>query len=90
MLPYFGKILIFVGLFLILIGILFLFSPKIPLNAKHYKEGDSPTGLYFGKLPGDIYIRRGNFTFYAPIVSLFILSIILSIIFNIILKIFIK
>jgi len=72
MLPYFGKILIFIGLFLVLIGILFLFSSKI---------------TYFGKLPGDIYIRRGNFTFYAPITSLLILSIILSIILNIIFRI---
>ena len=34
----------------------------------------------FGKLPGDIVIRKGNFTFYFPIATSIILSIILSLI----------
>jgi len=49
---YFGKILIFLGFLLILIGLIFSFGSKIP---------------YFWKLPGDIYIKRENFTFFAPI-----------------------
>ena len=71
MFPYFGKILIFIGFLLILIGILFLFSSKIP---------------YFGKLPGDIYIKRGNFTFFAPIGTCLVISIILSVILYIIFR----
>jgi len=71
MFPYFGKILIFIGFFLIFIGILFLFSSKIP---------------YFGKLPGDIYIKRGNFTFFAPIGTCLVISIILSVILYIIFR----
>lgn len=35
----------------------------------------------FGKLPGDIVIRKGNFTFYFPIATSIILSIILTLIF---------
>jgi hypothetical protein len=66
MFSLFGKILIFWGIFLILIGTFFLFGSKIP---------------YFGKLPGDIYIKRPNFTFYAPLGTCFILSVIFSIIF---------
>jgi len=73
MLLYFGKILIFIGLFLILSGIIFLFGSKIP---------------YLGKLPGDIYIKKGDFAFYAPIASFLLLSIILSIVVSIIFKIF--
>jgi len=73
MLSNFGKILIFLGFLLIFIGILFLFGSKIP---------------FFGKLPGDIYIKKENFTFYFPITTCFLISIILSIIFYIIFRFF--
>jgi DUF2905 family protein len=34
-----------------------------------------------GRLPGDIYIRRGNFTFYFPIVTCILISIVISLLF---------
>jgi len=37
--------------------------------------------LHLGKLPGDIIIKKGNTTFYFPIVTSILLSIVLSIIF---------
>jgi hypothetical protein len=37
-------------------------------------------GLPIGRLPGDIIIRRGNGTFYFPIVTCIVVSIVLSII----------
>jgi hypothetical protein len=40
--------------------------------------------LHFGKLPGDIVIKKGNATFYFPIVTSIAVSIILSIIFYLI------
>lgn len=40
----------------------------------------SRTGL--GKLPGDIYIKRENFTFYFPVVSMILLSVILTVLAN--------
>lgn len=62
-----GKLLIIAGLALVAVGLLFLFGGRfIPL----------------GKLPGDIAIRRGNFSFYFPIVTCVILSILLSLIFS--------
>ena len=33
---------------------------------------------WFGKLPGDIRIQNGNFSFYAPITSMIIISLILN------------
>lgn len=60
-----GKILVIMGLILAGIGLLFWLGGKIP-------------GL--GKLPGDIVFRRGNFTFYFPIVTCILVSIVLSII----------
>ena len=36
---------------------------------------------FIGRLPGDIYVRRGNFTFYFPVVTCIVISIVLSLIF---------
>ena len=63
----FGKILVFLGVLLVLVGLLVTFLPKIP---------------YLGKLPGDIRIERKNFVFYFPIVTCIIISIVLTIIFS--------
>lgn len=64
----FAKLLIALGVILILVGILFSVVGKIP---------------FLGRLPGDIYIKKGNFSFYFPLVTSIILSIILTILFNI-------
>ncbi len=61
-----GKMLITLGLVLVLFGILFTFSGKL-------------FGL--GRLPGDILVRRGNFTFYFPVVTSLVLSVALSLFF---------
>jgi hypothetical protein len=37
--------------------------------------------LGLGRLPGDIVIERGNFTFYVPLVTCLLLSLVLSLIF---------
>jgi len=37
-------------------------------------------GVPFGRLPGDFYVRRGNFSFYFPLATSIILSIILTLI----------
>lgn len=64
-----AKLLISMGLVIVLIGTVLFILSKIGL-----------TGL---KLPGDIYIKRENFTFYFPVVTCIIISIILSLVFNI-------
>jgi len=38
-------------------------------------------GLPIGRLPGDITIRRGNFSFYFPLATSIVASIILTILF---------
>lgn len=60
-----GKFLIISGLLLIVIGAALTFWDKMPL---------------LGKLPGDIVWKGKNFTFYFPIVTSIILSLIISII----------
>ena len=38
-------------------------------------------GVPFGKLPGDVVVRRGNFSFYFPLATSIVLSILLSLLF---------
>ena len=71
MISFFGKILILFGSLLVILGVIFSFFGKIP---------------YLGKLPGDIYIKKENFTFYFPLASCILISIILSLIFYLISK----
>jgi hypothetical protein len=60
-----GRYLIIFGAVVLLIGIIFTFLPK---------------NLPFGKLPGDFHIKRENFTFYFPLATSIIISIVLSLI----------
>jgi len=71
MAPFLGKILILFGFLLVVLGIFVSFFEKIP---------------YLGKLPGDIYVKKGNFTFYFPLTSCLVISVILSLIFYLISK----
>ncbi len=63
-----GKILITFGVLLIISGLFFYEGVKFP----------------FGKLPGDIIIKKENFVFYFPITTGILISIILTLIFSII------
>jgi uncharacterized membrane protein YidH (DUF202 family) len=62
-----GKMLILVGIFIIVIGVLLVIGGKIP---------------WIGRLPGDIIIRREKFTFYFPITTSIIISILLTLLFT--------
>jgi len=65
-----GKILLIVGGIIVILGLIFIFGQHIP---------------FLGKLPGDIFVKRDGFSFYFPIVTLLILSILITIIVNVIL-----
>ena len=62
----FGKLLLVVGLVIALVGILITSVGNIP---------------WIGKLPGDMLIRRENFTFYFPLTTSILISILLTLIF---------
>ncbi len=68
-----GKILIGVGIFLVVVGLVFVFWPKIPV---------------LGKLPGDISFSKGGITFFFPIVTSIIISLVLTIILNLVVRLF--
>ena len=61
-----GKALVVFGIILIIVGLLVTFLHKIP---------------YLGKLPGDIYFEKKNFSVYFPLMTSVLLSMILSLVF---------
>jgi len=62
----FGKTLIIFGVILVGIGLLLALGDKIP---------------WIGRLPGDIIIKRERFTFYFPLMTSIIISLILTLLF---------
>ena len=68
-----GKMLLLVGAIALILGIILILAPKIP---------------YVGRLPGDILVRRGNFTLYLPLVTMVLASIALTVILNLVLRFF--
>jgi Protein of unknown function (DUF2905) len=57
-----GRLLIIAGVVLVIAGLAVTFFGRLGI----------------GKLPGDVVVRRGNFTFYFPIVTSILISIVLS------------
>jgi len=64
----FGKILIVAGIALVLAGLAVTFRVQIP---------------WVGRLPGDIWIKKENFSFYFPLTTSILVSIVLTFIFYI-------
>jgi len=71
-----GRFLMLGGIILFMIGGLVFLAAKI--------------GIPVGRLPGDIHIERGNFSFHFPLASSILISIILTILVNVILRIWKK
>lgn len=67
MIEHLGKALLIIGLIVAAIGGLLLLSGKIP---------------FLGRLPGDIIVHRKNFTFYFPLATSILISIILTLLLS--------
>jgi hypothetical protein len=61
--PHLGKTLIFFGLLIALLGGVITLADRLP---------------WLGRLPGDIHIKRENFTFYFPLATSILISLLLS------------
>lgn len=58
-----GRSLILMGVVLVVVGLLISFAPRLP---------------WLGKLPGDIIIKKENFSFYFPLATCILVSLLLS------------
>jgi hypothetical protein len=61
-----GRLLVVFGVVLVLVGLFFLLVPRVSLP----------------RLPGDILIQRDGFTFYFPIVTSILVSVVLTLLLN--------
>ncbi len=75
MLKTLGNVLIITGILVVILGIILKLSGKFK---------------WIGKLPGDIVIHKGNFTFYFPLVTCLLASLILSLLLYLIFKFVLK
>ncbi|AOT72813.1 DUF2905 domain-containing protein [Geosporobacter ferrireducens] len=65
-----GKTIIMIGILLIVTGTILFLGSKLGL----------------GRLPGDIYYKKENFTFYFPVMTSIIASIVLTILLNLLFR----
>lgn len=66
-----GRLLLILGLIVAGVGLLLMFADKIP---------------FLGRLPGDIIVKKKNFTFYFPLATMILLSILATVIVNLIFR----
>jgi hypothetical protein len=64
-----GKLLIVFGLLIAGVGVVLILAGRVP---------------WLGRLPGDIHVQRGNWTFYFPLATSLLISVVLTLVFWII------
>jgi len=62
----FGRVLMLVGAGFFVLGVVLTFAGKLP---------------WLGRLPGDVFVERGPVTFYFPLATCLLLSVVLSLVF---------
>ena len=62
----FGRMLIAAGVFLVILGLIYTFGWKLPLR--------------IGRLPGDVYVHGKHSSFYFPVVTCLLFSVVLSLV----------
>lgn len=65
--PELGRTLVLIGALIVLVGAALLLAPRIP---------------WLGRLPGDVLIRREHVTFYFPVVTCLLVSVVLTLLLN--------
>lgn len=68
-----GRIMMFVGAGIFVIGLLMTLAGRLP---------------WFGQLPGDIMVDRGNVKIFVPIASMIVISIVLTLLLNLAARLF--
>jgi DUF2905 family protein len=61
-----AKLLIVCGLLIAVVGVVLLLAGRLP---------------WIGRLPGDVYIQRGHWTFYFPLATSILVSVVLTLVF---------
>ena len=66
-----GRLLIILGFIIVALGIVIVLAGRLP---------------FIGDLPGDLLIRRAGGSFYFPIVTCLVISVIITVVINVVLR----
>jgi hypothetical protein len=61
-----GRALVVMGLVVALVGVVLMVAGRVS---------------WLGRLPGDLYIQRGNWSFYFPLATSVVVSVLLTVVF---------
>ena len=61
-----GRSLVVMGLVVALVGVVLMLAGRVP---------------WLGRLPGDTYVQRGNWSFYFPLMTSIVVSVVLTLLF---------
>ena len=61
-----GKSLVVIGLLIAVVGVVLMLAGRVP---------------WLGRLPGDVFVQRGNWSFYFPVMTSLVLSVLLTLLF---------
>jgi hypothetical protein len=61
-----GRSLVVIGIVVAVVGVLLMLAGRVP---------------WLGRLPGDIYLQRGNWSFYFPLMTSIVISVLLTVVF---------
>jgi len=64
----FGRVLIVMGILIVVVGLLMTMGPRLPFR--------------LGRLPLDFQFQRGNFSFYFPLGTSILVSLVLTLVFG--------
>lgn len=64
-----GRLLVVLGVLIVLVGLVLMVMGRVP---------------WIGRLPGDIHVQRGNWSFYFPLTTSILLSVVLSLLLYVI------
>ena len=64
----FGRVLIVMGAMIAVVGLLLMLGPRLPFR--------------LGRLPLDFHVQRGNFSFYFPLGTSILVSLVLTLVFG--------
>jgi hypothetical protein len=65
--PELGRTLVVFGAIVVLVGLALMLAPSIP---------------WLGRLPGDVFVQRERLTFYFPVVTCLVVSVVLTLLVN--------
>ncbi len=68
-----GRTLVFLGILIVVLGVVLMLAPRVP---------------FIGRLPGDMLFRKGNVSFYFPIVTSILLSLLLTVLLDLFFRLF--